>query len=304
MMSSPWVPGLGTMSLTGGYGAVTFEDAVGVLLCAIDTGVALLDTADAYPNGERLVATALAQRPSHSVHVATKIGLTGPPGARVPCGRSTYLRHACESSLRRLRTDSVDVLLLHRVDDTVPVEDSIGTLGALVDEGKAQHIGICTASSQIVRRAHTERALSFVQTEFSILESQPMHDLVPLAAELGITLMAHSPLRRGLLARRDLPRRFASDDARSYIPYTQDPEERQAADAFHDLASRLGVEPVKLALGWLLSQPCEVIPLPGARKCVQAIVNLTGQVAPRPVAYAEAIAAFIAGRNQEENSRA
>ena len=305
MSGFPTVPALGTMTLTGGYGAVPPETALEVLVYAVDSGLAFLDTADAYPGGEELVASTFARRPGHGVRVATKIGLAGRPGARKVCGRPEYLRQACETSLRRLRVNALDVLLLHRIDSAVPVEESIGALGELVASGMVREIGVCTADSALLRRAHREHPMSFVQTELSILETGAVNSVVAVSAELGATVMAYSPLRRGLLARLDMPHRFAPDDARSYVPYTRSANERIWVKAFHALAAELGTSSVRLALGWLLGLSDDLIPIPGARTRAHVRANLAAQARPLSAVEADAVNTFIAqylARAHLENS--
>lgn len=281
------------MTLTGGYGTVKPENALEVLLYAVDAGAVLLDTANVYPNGEELIASALARRPGHGVQVVTKVGLEGPPGVRRTCGRPECLRQACEASLRRLRTNAVDVLLLHRIDDAVPVEESIGALGELVTAGTIKEIGISTADIGLLRRACCEQPLSFVQTELSVLFPGTRHRLVSASSELGVTVMAHSPLSRGLLARSDLPVHFGRDDARNYIPYATDARHRQAASAFHAIAAQMGVMPVRLAIGWLLGLTPNMVPLPGARTPAQVRANFAGQAGPLTATEQHAVDEFI-----------
>jgi aryl-alcohol dehydrogenase-like predicted oxidoreductase len=264
---------MGTMTLSGGYGAVPFDRAVTVLAGAIADGVTMVDTADVYGNGEELVRQALARVKGHDIEVVTKVGLLGPPGGRSTDASPMHIRMACERSLKRLGLDSIHVYLLHRVDPGIPLEDSIGAMGDLIRRGLVQRIGICTASTADFLRAHAVHPISVVQTEFSVLHQHPRHGLVPKAAELGISVMAHSPLRRGLLAKRNLSQEFTADDARAYVPYMHEDSERQLAWRFHSFAESLHAKPIELALGWLNSHGSMLVPLPGARTREQAREN-------------------------------
>jgi aryl-alcohol dehydrogenase-like predicted oxidoreductase len=174
------VPALGTMTLSGAYGPIPAGDAIAVLRHALESGVALLDTADAYGRGDELIAEAMASTSHHRARVVTKVGLVGPPGRRRTCGDPTYLRQACDKSLRRLRCEQVDVLLLHRIDPDVPVEESIGALLGLVQVGKAAEIGLCTDDPTLLRRAATAGNIAYVQTELSLLRTTAVHTLLPV----------------------------------------------------------------------------------------------------------------------------
>jgi aryl-alcohol dehydrogenase-like predicted oxidoreductase len=213
------------------------------------------------------VGKALRSR-RQGVVVATKFGfVTGQPGAeRVVNGRPDYVRRACDASLERLGIDAIDLYYLHRVDPAVPIEETVGAMGELVRLGKVRHLGLSEASPATIRRAHAVHAIAAVQTEYSLWTREPEDALLPALRDLGIALVAYSPLGRGFLAGRirtldDL----APDDWRRNNPRFQGAnfEKNLAiADRVRHLATEKGCTPAQLALAWLLTRP-DVIPIPG-----------------------------------------
>lgn len=290
-MTGCLIPALGTMTLTGGYGAISSTQAFSVLTHAVDQGVALLDTADAYPGGEPLVASvrAATERP---VRIVTKVGLRGRPGHRMACGRPSYLRQACDASLRRLGGERLDILLLHRVDPEVPVEESMAALGGLIEAGKVAEIGLCTGDPQLLRRAAAAAPVWWVQTAVSVLAPAMAGLLLPVVRELGATLLAHSPLHRGLVVRSRDPGSTTVDDARAYIP-EMTAHERSLAREFRKLAHDHQTSAVDLALGWLTSLGPDVVPIPGARTCSQVTQNLHAQRKVLSDDQTQAVSAFV-----------
>lgn len=269
-------PGLGTMTLTGGYGPVAAPHALQVLRHALDNGVALLDTADVYPGGEPLIARALIGRANRPM-VVTKCGLTGEPGKRVPCGRPDHLSRACAASGRRLGVETIDAVLLHRVDPLVPVEESIGALADLRDRGLIGRVGISTPDPDVVRRAAATTPLAFVEASLSVLAPEPVEELLPAVREAGATFLAHSPLFRGLAAKPAPAHGFDAQDARSHIPELGDPARLCRAQSLARIADRCGLSPAELALGWLSSLGSDVVPIPGTRTLWQLRQNLRAQ---------------------------
>jgi aryl-alcohol dehydrogenase-like predicted oxidoreductase len=243
------------------------EDAVSLIHRAMDSGITLLDTADIYGVSERQVGKALRGRRANAV-LATKFGFVlGQPGnERTVNGTPEYVRDACDASLQRLQVDSIDLYYLHRVDPAVPIEETVGAMAELVRLGKVRHLGLSETSPESVRRAHAVHPISAVQTEYSLWSREPEQKLLPLLAELGIALVAYSPLGRGFLAGRirkleDL----APDDWRRNNPRFQGENFTKnlgVADRVRELASDKGCTPAQLALAWLLSRPA-VIPIPG-----------------------------------------
>lgn len=284
-------PGLGTMTLTGGYGPVDPTRAAAVLAHAVQQGVALVDTADVYVGGEELVASVREAYPEHPFRVVTKVGLTGRPGQRLACGHPGHLKRACEASLRRLGSERLDILLLHRVDPDVPIEISMSALSDLVAVGKVAAIGLCTSDPEVLRRAAVAAPVSYVQAAMSVLAPAAAEDLLPTARELGTTLLAFSPLGRGLVAADRDPASLPVVDARAHIPEVS--VSRSRAQDFRRLAEHLGASAVELALGWLTSLGPDVVPIPGARSRAQVTQTLDAQRRSLSLQERCAVEAFV-----------
>ena len=289
-------PGLGTMTLTGGYGRVDPTRATAVLAHAAQQGVALVDTADAYIGGEELVASVRGACPEHPFRVVTKVGLTGRPGQRLACGQPDHLKRACEASLRRLGGERLDILLLHRVDPDVAIEISMSALADLVEVGKVAEIGLCTSDPQVLRRAAQAAPVSYVQAAMSVLAPMAAGKLLPTARELGTTLLAFSPLGRGLVAADRDPASLPIDDARAHTPDIGRVS-RATAEDFRRLAKHLRASPVDLALSWLTSLGPDVVPIPGARSREQVSQTLDAQRRPLSLDERWAIEAFVRAIN-------
>lgn len=263
--------GLGCMSLGIGNvytsGARDDAAAIGVVRRALDLGVTFLDTADIYGDSELKVGKAIQGRRADVV-LATKFGFVQ---SRIGMeeqidGRPAYVRQACEQSLRRLAVAEIDLYYLHRVDPTVPIEETVGAMAELVREGKVRHLGLSEVSPSTLRRAHAVHPIAAVQTEYSLFSREPEDELLPTLRELGVALVAYSPLGRGFLAGRlrkleDL----APDDWRRGNPRFQGGAfERnvELADRIRELAAAKGCTPAQLALAWLLTRE-DVVPIPG-----------------------------------------
>ncbi len=264
--------GLGCMSLgiADVYTSSVRDDEAAVTLIrrALDLGITLLDTADIYGVSEIQVGKALRGRRSDAV-LATKFGfvITDRPGVeRTLNGSADYVRRACDASLERLGVDCIDLYYLHRVDPGVPVEETVGAMAELVRLGKVRHLGLSEVSPETVRRAHAVHPIAAVQTEYSLWTREPEDTLLPVLRDLGIALVAYSPLGRGFLAGRirtldDL----APNDWRRNNPRFQGEnfaKNLAIADAVRWLASDKNCTPAQLALAWLLRKP-HVIPIPG-----------------------------------------
>jgi len=264
--------GLGCMSMgiADVYTSSVQDDAAAVTLIqrALDLGINFLDTADIYGNSEIQVGKAIAGHRS-GVVLATKFGfvLSDPPGGeRTINGSPEYVRHACDKSLQRLRVDHIDLYYLHRVDPAVPIEDTVGAMADLVRAGKVRHVGLSEASVDTVRRAHAVHPITAIQTEYSLWSREPEDELMPALRDLGIALVAYSPLGRAFLAGRirsldDL----APGDWRRNNPRFQGENFSRnlaIADRVREIAGRKGCTPAQLALAWVLSKP-GVIPIPG-----------------------------------------
>jgi aryl-alcohol dehydrogenase-like predicted oxidoreductase len=243
------------------------EAAVALVRRALDVGMTFLDTADIYGDSELKVGKAIKGRRAEVV-LATKFGFVQSEigSAEQLNGRPEYVRDACERSLRRLEVDSIDVYYLHRADPNVPIEDTVGAMADLVRQGKVRHLGLSEVSPATLRRAHRVHPIAAVQTEYSLFSREPEDELFPVLKELGVGLVAYSPLGRGFLAGRfrtldDL----APDDWRRNNPRFQGGNfDRNVAlaDRVREMATAKGCTPAQLALAWLLTRE-HVIPIPG-----------------------------------------
>jgi aryl-alcohol dehydrogenase-like predicted oxidoreductase len=255
------------------------DAAVALIHRALDLGITFLDTADIYGVSEIQVGKALSGRRS-DVILATKFGfvITDRPGVeRVLNGSPDYVWRACDASLKRLGVDHIDLYYLHRVDPSVPVEETIGAMAQLVQLGKVRHLGLSEVSAATVRRAHAVHPIAAVQTEFSLWTREPEDALLPALRDLGIALVAYSPLGRGFLAGRirtldDL----APNDWRRNNPRFQGvnfTKNLAIADRVREMAEEKNCTPAQLALAWLLSRP-DVIPIPGTSSLARLEENV------------------------------
>ncbi|NUW34682.1 aldo/keto reductase [Nonomuraea sp. SMC257] len=271
--------GLGCMSMTGSYGPADPHEAAATLLEALDSGVTLFDTGDFYGDGanEELLGRTLAPHRDRVV-LTTKTGVRRTPDGLVPAGSPDALRRACEESLRRLRTDHIDVYYLARVDPAVPVEESVGALADLIAQGKVGCIGLSEVSAATLRRAHAVHPISAVQTEYSLWERHVEGDILPTLRDLGAVLVAYSPLGRGLLTGAvRATTRYEHGDFRATAPrYNGDNLRANLAivDAVTRLAVAKGATPAQVALAWLLTRGGDVVPIPGSSRRAHLRDNL------------------------------
>lgn len=246
------------------------DDAVALIHHALKLGITMLDTADIYGNSERQVGQALAGSKRDKVVLATKFGITsalGTPPPRGVNGSASYVKQACDASLQRLGVDFIDLYYLHRVDASVPIEETVGAMSRLVHEGKVRHLGLSEPSVATLRRAHEVHPIAAVQSEYSLWTRDPEDELLPALQELGIALVAYSPLGRGFIAGRfksldDL----APDDWRRNNPRFQGEnfaKNLALVDHVKMLAEERDCTPAQLALAWLLNSHDNVIPIPG-----------------------------------------
>jgi aryl-alcohol dehydrogenase-like predicted oxidoreductase len=263
--------GLGCMGMSDFYGPAEDARSVSVIHRALELGVDFFDTADMYGVGsnERLVGRALADRRDQAV-IATKFGnVRAPDGAFLGVnGRPEYVRQACEASLERLGVETIDLYYQHRVDPETPIEDTVGAMAQLVEQGKVRFLGLSEAAPETIRRAHGVHPIAALQTEYSLWSREPEEELLQLCAELGITFVAYSPLGRGFLTgaiRR--PDDLAPSDWRRENPRFS-PGNLEAnlrlVDAVAAMAQAKGCTPAQLALAWLLRHG-NVVPIPGVR---------------------------------------
>ncbi|MFD8638449.1 aldo/keto reductase [Streptomyces sp. NPDC059533] len=264
--------GLGLMGMSAFYGATDEAEALATIDRALELGVTLLDTAEGYGPfvNEQLLGKALAGRRDAAV-VATKTGVefTDDGTLRGFNGTPEYIRRAADRSLRHLGTDHIDLYYLHRVDPNVPIEESVGAMAELVAAGKVGHIGISESSAATIARAHAVHPLTAVQTEYSLFERGIEHDgVLDTLRELGIGLVAYSPLGRGFLSGAvTSPDDFAADDFRRTDPRFQGENfDRNLAvvDRVRRLAEEKGVTPSQLALAWTLRMGA--VPIPGTKR--------------------------------------
>ena len=276
--------GLGCMGMSSAYGpAANKQDMITLIRAAHERGVTFFDTAEAYGPfaNEDLVGEALAPI-RDKVIIATKFGfdinpLTGERGSGTN-SRPEHIRSAVEGSLRRLRTDCIDLLYQHRVDPQVPIEDVAGAVKQLIAAGKVKHFGLSEAGVQTIRRAHAVQPVAAVQSEYSLFWRGPEAELLPLLEELGIGFVPFSPLGAGFLTGKiDANTEFTTNDFRNIVPRFS-PEARRANMALVEVvkavATRKGATPAQVALAWLLAQKPWIVPIPGTTKLHRLEENL------------------------------
>ncbi|WP_290640668.1 aldo/keto reductase [Aquabacterium sp.] len=265
--------GLGCMGMSDFYGAADDARSLAVLHHALDMGISLLDTADMYGVGanERLLAPLLRTRRSEVV-LATKFGnVRAPDGQLLRIdGSPAYVRQACEASLQRLGVDHIDLYYQHRVDKTVPIEETVGAMADLVRQGKVRYLGLSEASTATLRRAAAVHPIAALQTEYSLWTRDVEAEILPTCRELGIALVPYSPLGRGFLTGtiRNVDSLDGSDWRRANPRFQGDnlSANLALADALGELATAWGYSPAQLALAWLLDQGTDIVPIPGTRR--------------------------------------
>lgn len=311
--------GLGCMGMSAFYGGRGSDaEATAVIHRALALGVTLLDTADMYGphTNEVLVGKAIADR-RDQVFLATKFGIKQEPSdsaARSVDGRPEYVIAACEASLQRLGVDHIDLYYQHRVDTRVPIEDTVGAMARLVEQGKVRFLGLSEASAATIRRAHAVHPITAVQTEFSLWSRDPQSNgVLDTVRELGIGFVPYSPLGRGFLtgAIRS-PDDFDADDYRRQSPRFQgDNFARNLAlvDAVTAMAQAKGITPGQLALAWVLAQGDDLVPIPGTKRLAFLEENLGAlqvQLSPDELARIDAIfpADAVAGQRYADAAMA
>jgi aryl-alcohol dehydrogenase-like predicted oxidoreductase len=271
--------GLGCMSLSGTYGASNDDEGIALINEALDQGITFLDTSDAYGNGhnETLVGKAIAGRRGDVV-LATKFGNLGGRGGKVADGRPEYVAEACEASLKRLGVETIDLYYQHRVDPTVPIEDTVGAMARLVEQGKVRALGLSEARPETIRRAHAVHPIAAVQNEFSLLYRAEAEETLKTTRELEISFVAYAPLGRGLMTGvTSDPDTMAESDTRRRHPRFA------AQNVAHNLALVRGLQEIaherhctlgQLALAWLLARGQDIVPIPGTKHKERLLENI------------------------------
>jgi aryl-alcohol dehydrogenase-like predicted oxidoreductase len=276
--------GLGCMGMSQFYGPSNREDSIATIRGALDRGVNFLDTSDVYGaadaihgqsvrgfgHNESLIAEAIQGR-REEVILGTKFGAKQSKDGSIAIDNSPeYVRAACDASLKRLGTEHIDLYYAHRIDPTVPVEETVGAIADLVTAGKVRAIGLSEVDAATLRRAHVVHPISALQSEYSLWERSIEKDIVPLCVELGITLVPYSPLGRAMLTGRlTNTESLSSTDFRSTIPRFQGEDFRSNLELVGELRAlgdKRGMTPGQIALAWLLMQPQPVTPIPGTRR--------------------------------------
>ena len=275
--------GLGCMGMTIQYGELNDEKSINTINYALDVGLNLLNTADMYGDGknEALIASAIKDR-RQEVILNTKFGnVVNPDGSRGISGRPEYVKEACNKSLQRLKTDYIDIYSQHRVDPEVPIEDTVGAIARLIEEGKVRYAGLSEAAAATIHRAHQETAITCVETEYSLWTRDVEEQILPTCQELGISLMPYAPLGRGFLTgsikstddliegdrRLDHPR-FSDENIKKNMI---------KVEAIETIAEKSGFKPAQIALAWVLSRDDLIVPIPGTkhRKYVDENIRAT-----------------------------
>lgn len=270
--------GLGCMGMSAAYGTADEKESMATLHRALELGVNFWDTADVYGNGanEELLSKVLCEK-RNQIFIATKFGFrlrnekgsVFGGGENYVDGSPAYVRQAVEKSLRRLKIETVDLYYAHRIDPSVPVEETVGAMAELVKEGKVRYLGLSECSPETLRKANTVHPIAAVESEYSLLTRDVEKEIVPLTKELEITLVPFSPLGRGLVTNTIHVEALGTDDYRKHLPrYNGEHWEnnQRLSAGFAEIAAGKGITPAQLALAWVLAQSENLIPIPGTKR--------------------------------------
>ncbi len=273
--------GLGCMAMSEFYGSSDDTESKKVILEALNKGITMLDTADTYGDGhnEKLIGQVLREWKGKAF-IATKFGIVRKPGeyARTICGKPAYVRQAVEGSLTRLGIETIDLYYIHRIDVTVPIEETVGAMAELVSEGKIRYIGLSEPSAATVLKAHSIHPITAVQSEYSLFTREMENELLPVLRRQGIGFVPYSPLGRGFLTGKvDKDTINQPDDFRKLLPRNQGENyihNMRLVENLKSIAKEKGVTAAQLALAWVLAKGDDIVPIPGTRRSTYLYENI------------------------------